>query len=157
MFTPAKRPPSPTGYVDSRSRECGDGAPPCPRAPAHDPNNPLSLCPEHLAAHRARLGLAAPVECPACNPIAVMVRGVYVTVPGAMCFACGLANGGTVANEQHRRNARAKMIARLAVLLGEGDSGPEWVALLARCPADVRERAERRLRATVSPFETAAK
>ncbi len=85
----------------------------------------------------------------------VLVGPAYLLVAGAMCFLCGVANGGTVASGQHRHEARGKMIARIAALLRAGDRGSEWAALLARCPADVRERAERRIAATM-PAETYA-
>lgn len=150
MFTPARRPPSPTGYVDSRSRECSNGSPRCTLAPAPAEGNPLGLCSDHLTEYRKRCGIPEPVQCPACNPCAVWDHSQWVTICGAMCFACGLTNGGTVASASHRFEARGKMIARIAALLAAGDRGAEWVALLARCPADVRERAERRI-AEVAP------
>ena len=156
MFTPAKRPPSPTGYVDSRSRNCDDGTPPCKAAPSYDLDNPLGLCSDHLAKHRKRLGLPAPPECPACNPIAVMVAGRYVTIVGAMCFSCGLTNGGTAPSPRHAVEARRDMRARLLVLCAAGDRGAEWGALLARCPGDIRTAFLRRL-AAVTPVEPAAK
>ncbi len=131
--------------TDSRTRECGEGTPPCPRAWADEPN-PLHLCEEHLSAHRARCGIPEPAICPACDPICVLVPalGRFIPIAGAMCFACGAATGGTVATHVHRMEARAAMIARIGGMLAAGDRGPEWVATLARCPADVRERAEAR-------------
>ncbi len=138
-----------------RLRNCGEGAPACQRAPARPVNpadNPLGLCEEHLSAHRERCGIPAPVECPACHPISVFAHGRYVVVPGAMCFACGLSNGGTVANERHRRDAAASMRARMLTLWSAGDRGPEWVALMVRCPPTMREAFEARIaKASVSP------
>jgi len=124
---------------DRRSRECGTGAPACRYAPA-DGDNPLGLCIDHLAESRRACGIPDPVLCPACNPISVFAHGRYVTVPGAMCFACNATNGGTVPSAEHRADARRDMHARMLVLWREGDRGPEWVALLARCPEDLRER-----------------
>ncbi len=142
---------------DRRSRECSNGDPPCSYAVAPDPN-PLGLCDGCLETYRRDvLGIAAPAVCPACDPPLVLVAGHLVPMAGAMCFACGIANGGTVASPQHRHEARGKMIARIAVLLEpDAPRGAEWSALLARCPPDVRERAERRL-ATVIPAETPQK
>lgn len=131
---------------DSRDRECGNGSPACHYAPAHG-DNPLGLCVGHLAEHRARCGIPAPAECPACNPIAVYAVGRYVTIVGAMCFSCNRTNGGTVPSEEHRTDAAREMRARLLTLWREGDRGPEWAALLARCPAPMREAFERRLAA----------
>jgi hypothetical protein len=136
-----------------RLRNCGDGTPACARSPARPVNpadNPLGLCEEHLTAHRKRCNIPEPVECPACNPICVMVAGRYVVIPGAMCFACNATNGGTVASEQHRREAAAEMRARMLLLWRAGDRGPEWVALMARCPPQMREAFEARL-AKVTP------
>ncbi len=157
MRSDLTRGPREGGHVDSRTRECSNGSPRCEYAVAPG-DNPLGLCDLHLEEHRARVGLPAPAVCPACGtgPM-VLVGGALRVVPGAMCFACGIANGGTVASPQHRREARGKMIARIAVLLEpDAPRGAEWAALLARCPPDVRERAERRL-ATVIPAENAAK
>jgi hypothetical protein len=131
---------------DPRFVECGDGEPRCQRAPDRDSgDNPLGLCADHLSAHRKRCKIPEPVKCPACNPICVMVDGRYVVIPGAMCFACGLSNGGTVADAEHRAVAAAKMRARMLLLWGAGDRGPEWAALMARCPVHIREAFERRL------------
>jgi hypothetical protein len=139
VFTPAKRPPSPTGYVDSRSSECKNGSPPCTYAPAPG-DNPLGLCDTHLSEHRVRCGIPEPAQCPACNPVHVIVRGVMVFPVGAMCFACNKTTGGTVPSGENIHRARHLMTRRLAELFRSGDRGPEWVALLARCPADIRER-----------------
>ena len=135
---------------DARDRECGDGTPPCHYAPSHDVDNPLGLCDAHLAAHRARCGIPEPARCPACNPITVWVGGRYLVVVGAMCFACDRTNGGTVPSAQHRHDAAREMRARLLALWRDGDRSPEWEALLARCPAPMREAFERRL-AAVAP------
>lgn len=136
---------------DSRDRECGNGSPPCHYAPARDSgDNPLGLCDTHLSAHRKFCGIPEPARCPACNPLSVWAHSRYVTLPGAMCFACGMSNGGTVASAQHRHEAAASMRARLLVLWREGERGPEWAALLARCPAPMREAFEKRL-AAVTP------
>lgn len=132
-------------------RNCGDGSPACQRAPARDSgDNPLGLCDEHLTAHRARCGIPEPARCPACNPITVWVGGRYVVVVGAMCFACDRTNGGTVPSAQHRHDAAREMRARLLDLWREGERGPEWAALLARCPERMREAFERRM-AAVTP------
>jgi hypothetical protein len=131
---------------DSRDRECGTGSPPCHYAPAHDSgDNPLGLCDEHLREHRARCGIPEPERCPACNPITVYAHGRHVVVPGAMCFTCDRTNGGTVPSSQHRYEAAAEMRARLLFLWGAGDRGPEWTALMARCPPQMRDAFERRI------------
>lgn len=135
---------SSSGYVDSRSRECGDGEPSCPRAPALG-LNPLGLCDEHLRAAHARAGVIDPPDCEACTPPLVLMSGRYWPIAGAMCFACGRTTGGTQASEAHRHEARRGMRARLLRLYKTGDRGPEWVALLARCPADIREAFARRV------------
>jgi hypothetical protein len=103
-----------------------------------------------LEEHNARCGIVEPEPCRVCSPILVLVAGRLCPMAGAMCFACGLATGGTVASAQHRHEARGKMIARIAVLLAADDRGPELSALLGRCPPDVRERALARL-AAVTP------
>jgi hypothetical protein len=129
---------------DRRFAECGNGSPPCHYAPAPGPN-PLGLCDAHLEEHNARCGIVAPPLCPACDPISVFDHGRWVAVVGAMCFTCNRTNGGTTPSEQHRREAAASMRARLLTLWREGDRGPEWAALLARCPERMREAFERRL------------
>lgn len=132
---------------DPRFAECRNGSPPCRYAPAPG-DNPLRLCDGHLREHRALCGIPEPPECPACNPISVFAHGRYVVVPGAMCFACDRTNGGTVPSAQHRHDAAREMRARLLVLWREGDRGPEWAALLARCPAPMRAAFHRRLQVT---------
>lgn len=124
---------------DRRSRECSNGEPSCQYAPAPG-DNPLGLCDGHLSEHRKRCGIPEPALCPACNPVHVIVRGVMVFPVGAMCFACGLTTGGTAPSARHVWEARQKITRRLAELFRAGDRGPEWVALLARCPSDIRER-----------------
>ncbi len=131
---------------DSRDRECGNGSPPCHYAPAHDSgDNPLGLCEEHLTVHRARCGIPEPERCSACHPISVYAHGRYVVIPGVMCFACNRTNGGTVPSEEHRRDAAYQMRLRMLLLWRAGDRGPEWVALMARCPAHMRAAFEARL------------
>ncbi len=129
---------------DRRSRECSNGDPSCQYAPAPG-DNPLGLCDGHLSEHRVRCGIPEPPQCPACNPIAVMAAGRLVFPVGGMCFTCGLTTGGTAPSARHTWDARQKMTRRLAELFRSGDRGPEWGALLARCPADIRERIERAL------------
>ena len=133
---------------DSRTRECSNGDPPCAYAVAPGVN-PLGLCDGHLEAHNARCGIVAPAVCSACDPLLVTIAGQLRPVVGAMCFACGVATGGTVASPSHRHEARGKMRARMLVLSRAGDRGPEWAALLARCPEEIRAAFERRL--AVSP------
>jgi hypothetical protein len=132
---------------DRRFAECGNGSPPCRYAPAPGGHvvNPLGLCDTHLREWRAHCKIPEPVECPACNPITVYDRGRHVVIPGAMCFACGTTNGGTVPSEQHRREAAAEMRARMLTLWRAGDRGPEWAALMARCPPQMRAAFEARL------------
>ncbi len=77
----------------------------------------------------------------------MLVGGRFVFPVGAMCFACGIARGGTVATPVHRMEARAGMRVRLLALFKAGDRGAEWVALLARCPADIRAAFLRRIEA----------
>ncbi len=134
---------------DPRWAECGNGDPRCHLAPAPG-DNPLRLCDGHLREHRARCGIPEPAECPACNPCAVYAHGRYVTIVGVMCFTCNRTNGGTIPSEGHRRAAAYEMRSRMLTLWREGDRGPEWAALLARCPAHIREAFERRL-AAVTP------
>lgn len=93
-------------------------------------------------AYAAHGGAEVPPECPAC---AGAPGQVYLHVAGSMCFACGLSPGGTVATESHRRAAREKMRARLILMYDAGERGPEWTALLARCPPDIRAAFGRRL------------
>lgn len=140
---------------DRRSRECSNGDPPCQYAPSPDADNPLGLCDGHLSEHRARCGIVEPEPCPACNPVGVLVDGRLTFLVGAMCFTCDRTTGGTVPSAQHRHEARRDMRARLLALFRTGDRGAEWAALLARCPAEMREAFARRL--TVTPAETAAK
>jgi hypothetical protein len=132
---------------DPRFAECGNGSPPCRYAPAPGGHvvNPLGLCDGHLSEWRARCGIPEPACCPACNPIAVFDHGRWEVIPGAMCFTCGTTNGGTVPSEQHKREAAAEMRARMLILWRTGDRGPEWVALMARCPAPIRAAFEARL------------
>jgi hypothetical protein len=138
---------------DPRFVECGDGEPRCQRAPDRDSgDNPLGLCADHLSAHRKRCKIPEPVKCPACNPISVYAHGRYVVIPGVMCFACNRTNGGTIPSEEHGRYAAYQMRARMLILWSAGDRGPEWVALMARCPAHMREAFERRIaRVSIPP------
>lgn len=88
-----------------------------------------------------------PLPCAACASILVLVAGRLVPMAGAMCFVCGVATGGVVASEARRVEARVAMRDRLLELCRSGDRGVEWAALLARCPADIREAIERRIAA----------
>lgn len=131
---------------DRRTRECGNGKPACRYAPDDGPDNPLGLCPGCLAKYRALLGKDAPDACPACEQTPIVLEsGKFWHPAGRMCFACGLATGGTVATEEHRAKAAGEMRGRLLELWREGSRGVEWAALLARCPAQIREAFERRI------------
>ena len=136
---------------DRRFAECRNGKPPCRLAPAPAPN-PLGLCDGHLEAYRVRCGVPTPPPCPACHPLAVMVNGTPVYPVGGMCFACGLTTTNAPASERHQAQARAEMRSRLLALWRAGDRGPEWMALLARCPAEMREAFERRLASARTPL-----
>ncbi len=134
---------------DSQTRECGNGRPRCRLAPAPG-SNPLGLCVDCLATYNARLTGAAPPECPACTPwVIVRENGKAWHTEGAMCFACGMTSGGTVATEEHRAKARAGMRARMLALYKAGDRSAEWTALFARCPGDIRAAFERRIAAVI--------
>jgi hypothetical protein len=150
MAMPLTRPDS--SYAqDRRTRECGNGSPACRYAPDDGPDNPLGLCTGCLATYREHLELPPPVVCATCERTPIVLESGRLWHPaGAMCFVCGLTTGGTVATPENRAKARASMRARLGALFVAGDRGAEWAALLARCPADIREAIERRL-ARVAP------
>lgn len=115
---------------------CNNGSPPCKMAPAPG-LNPLRLCETCRDAYLVHGTGQVADECQACaSPSGV----IYLHVVGGMCFACGFTPSGILGTERYRALARQKMTRRLADLFRSGDRGPEWVALLARCPGDIRER-----------------
>lgn len=90
--------------------------------------------------------------CEACRSI----PGVpYLHTAGGYCFTCMTSPGGTHATPGEARRARKALVSRLDVLIRERahhvraglaeswreKHGRELAALLARAPADVRDRA----------------
>ena len=128
--------------------ECGNGSPPCPRAPAPG-RNPLGLCDVCLDERGFDRG-----ECPRCASI----PGVpYVHAPGGMCFGCGMSPGGTLCGPATRREAHASMRRSFELFVrdaraGQLDVAARWgigshtvgdklAALLSRAPDGMARQA----------------